>query len=477
MTKKRWIVWIIAGAMAASMTACGGTKDGKADDVQVVAENMVQKGTESEVINKKDQEPASEAEMGAVGGWSKAASPEITEAYKKMFEKLNSTLCGAQYEPVALLETQVVAGTNYRFLCRITATVPDAKPYYAVVDVYEDLQGEVSITNTVDSKVEAPTEPIPGGYTEAKNMQLTDEAKKAFDQATATLTGMTYEPLLLVGTQVVAGTNYMIFCKAEASTAVAEQSYAFLTIYEDLQGKAEVYEIQNLGAEEETEKEAEKATENEESGKTTESTEKFEKFETDTEEQSSTEAESEPIEGGWTKADSAKITKEHKKLFEKATKELVGATYEPVALLETQVVAGTNYRFLCKITPVVPNGKPRYSVVELYEDLSGNVSITKTMDSELEAPTEQLDGGYSEDISMKLSKDAKVAFSKATETLTGVSYDPVLFLGSQVVAGTNYRILCRTTAATAGAEEGYAILTIYADLEGNATISDIAELK
>ena len=294
MTKKRWIVWIIAGAMAASMTACGGTKDGKADDVQVVAENMVQKGTESEVINKKDQEPASEAEMGAV---------------------------------------------------------------------------------------------------------------------------------------------------------------------------------------EETEKEAEKATENGESGKTTESTEKFEKFETDTEEQSSTEAESEPIEGGWTKADSAKITKEHKKLFEKATKELVGATYEPVALLETQVVAGTNYRFLCKITPVVPNGKPRYSVVELYEDLSGNVSITKTMDSELEAPTEQLDGGYSEDISMKLSKDAKVAFSKATETLTGVSYDPVLFLGSQVVAGTNYRILCRTTAATAGAEEGYAILTIYADLEGNATISDIAELK
>ena len=43
--------------------------------------------------------------------------------------------------------------------------------------------------------------------------------------------------------------------------------------------------------------------------------------------------------------------------------------------------------------------------------------------------------------------------------------------------GDYNRILCRTTAATAGAEEGYAILTIYADLEGNATISDIAELK
>ena len=463
MTKKRLITWIIAGAMAASLTACGGTKEAKTDDGQVVAENMVQKGTESQLFGKKDQDPATEAKVQpVVGGWTKADSPEITEEYKKMFETLNSTLAGAQYEPVALLETQVVSGTNYRFLCRITATVPDAKPYYAVVDVYKNLKDEVSIINSVDSKVEAPTQQLAGGYTEPKSMQMTDEAKKAFDKATETLTGMSYEPLLLVGSQVVAGTNYRIFCKATASTEGTDQRYAFLTIYADLKGNATVSEINELGAAEE---ETESATE---ASETDTESEKFES----TEETAPAE-----IVGGWTKADSSKITKEHKALFKKATEKLAGATYEPVALLETQVVAGTNYRFLCKITATVPDAKPYYAIVELYEDLQGEVSITDTKDSGIEAPTEQLDGGYSESDSMELTGEAKEAFSKATETLTGVSYEPVLLLGSQVVAGMNYRILCRATASTASADQGYAILTIYADLQGNTTISEVVDLK
>ena len=462
MKKQRWITWIIAGAMAASLTACGGAKDATTENGGVVAENMVQKGTELGLIKKKDQDPGEKATIEvSVGGWTKAESPEIREEYKKMFETLNSTLAGAQYEPVALLETQVVSGTNYRFLCRVTATVPDAKPYYAVVEVYKNLKDEVSITNTVESKVEAPTEQLLGGYTESKSMVMTDEARKAFDKAAETLTGMTYQPMLLVGTQVVAGTNYLIFCKGTASTAGKDQVYAFLTVYADLQGNATISEIRELGAEEEA-------------------AESTEAFETDTEAEPhiTTEAtEPEQLDGGWAKADSPKITKEHKALFKKATEKLAGATYEPVALLETQVVAGTNYRFLCRITATVPDATPCYSIVTLYEDLKGEVTITDTTDSGIEAPTQQLPGGYSEAESMELTGEAKEAFSKATETLTGVSYEPVLLLGSQVVAGMNYRILCRATASTASADQGYAILTIYADLQGNATISEVVDLK
>ena len=49
------------------------------------------------------------------------------------------------YEPVALLATQVVSGTNYCFLCRGTVTYPDAQPGYYYVYVYEDLSGNAEI--------------------------------------------------------------------------------------------------------------------------------------------------------------------------------------------------------------------------------------------------------------------------------------------------------------------------------------------
>ena len=38
---------------------------------------------------------------------------------------------------VALLSTQVVAGTNYRILCEATVVYPGAESHYAVMTVYE----------------------------------------------------------------------------------------------------------------------------------------------------------------------------------------------------------------------------------------------------------------------------------------------------------------------------------------------------
>ena len=46
------------------------------------------------------------------------------------------------YKPIALLGTQIVAGTNYCFLCETTVVVPDAQPSYALVYVFDGLEGE-----------------------------------------------------------------------------------------------------------------------------------------------------------------------------------------------------------------------------------------------------------------------------------------------------------------------------------------------
>ena len=52
-----------------------------------------------------------------VGGWSVPASHEVTEEHKKIYKNACSKYdgTGSSHEPVALLATQVVNGTNYCF--------------------------------------------------------------------------------------------------------------------------------------------------------------------------------------------------------------------------------------------------------------------------------------------------------------------------------------------------------------------------
>ena len=64
-----------------------------------------------------------------------------------------------------------------------------------------------------------------------------------------------------------------------------------------------------------------------------------------------------------------------KAAFEKATEGLVGCTYEPIAILGTQVVSGMNYCLLCKTTVVTPDAPVSYTLVYIYEALDGTAEI------------------------------------------------------------------------------------------------------
>ena len=82
--------------------------------------------------------------------------------------------------------------------------------------------------------------------------------------------------------------------------------------------------------------------------------------------------------GGWQScpAQSGLLPSDAQAAFDKATGTLVGASYTPVALLSTQVVAGMNYCILCQITPVVPDAVPVWALVYIYADPAGNASIS-----------------------------------------------------------------------------------------------------
>ncbi|MBR4728335.1 MAG: hypothetical protein IK080_10655 [Clostridia bacterium] len=178
------------------------------------------------------------------------------------------------------------------------------------------------------------------------------------------------------------------------------------------------------------------------------------------------------IVGGWENDKSPVITEEFRQVFEKAAANLDGVDYTPIAYLSSQVVAGKNHRVLCKAVTVVPDAVPTYAIVTVYEDLTGNAEITDVVRCDVEVGQPGLAGGWNEPDSPEVTDAAKDALTKACETLTGAEYTPVALLATQVVAGTNYRILCESKATVPGAQTEYVIVTVYADLQGNAEITD-----
>lgn len=75
-----------------------------------------------------------------------------------------------------------------------------------------------------------------------------------------------------------------------------------------------------------------------------------------------------------------------------------------------------------------------------------------------------------------LPEDAQAAFDKATEKLLGAEYTPVSLMATQLVSGMNYCILCQVSPVVPDSKPKWALVYIYADLQGNAEIMNVYEL-
>lgn len=81
--------------------------------------------------------------------------------------------------------------------------------------------------------------------------------------------------------------------------------------------------------------------------------------------------------GGWN-IDDVKVCNLPQKAqsaFTAVTSELVGADYEPVAYLGSQLVNGTNYRILAIKTAVVPNGGKSFVKMVVNEGSDGSTRL------------------------------------------------------------------------------------------------------
>ena len=84
--------------------------------------------------------------------------------------------------------------------------------------------------------------------------------------------------------------------------------------------------------------------------------------------------------GAWQVCEDPTVTEEAQAVLDKALEGFVGSKVEPAALLATQVVAGTNYCFLCRVTPVVPNAQSAWCLVYVYRALDGSARILEFQD-------------------------------------------------------------------------------------------------
>lgn len=196
-----------------------------------------------------------------------------------------------------------------------------------------------------------------------------------------------------------------------------------------------------------------------------------------------------PAVGGWVlyeNTDAVKLPDEAQTAFDKATEGLTGVGYTPIALIGTQVVAGINYAILCQAATVTAAPETSIKVLIIYADLEGSAEVTKIADFDIADYTqgegkspEQLAGGWSapEDVTaLPLPKDAQTAFDAAVKDYTGNGLTPMALLGTQVVAGSNFAILCHSTLVTENPVSQIQVATVYADLEGNSEITNLCTI-
>lgn len=229
--KKQMISVCAATVLAASMLA-GGAVQAFAAPAQPADETA----------------PAVISEENCVSdSWKRAADPTVTTKVRKLFDKAFDGLVGASYTPAAVLATRTTAkGTQYRVLCKRTVCYPGAQEQYVVVTLQRGLLGRAEILNVDDALCETDLvddKEMTGGWQEAQSPAMTDEAKAAFEKATEGLLCVDYVPVALLSTQVVAGTNYRILCEATEVYPGAETHYAVMTVYEGLDGSANILSV------------------------------------------------------------------------------------------------------------------------------------------------------------------------------------------------------------------------------------------
>nr|WP_308508470.1 hypothetical protein [uncultured Stomatobaculum sp.] len=221
--------------LSVMLAACG---QGKAETSTAAA---AESGTETETRESDDI---------LMDGWSAnqgSLAPADNADAMKAFDAAVEGMTGYKYEVLAVLGSQPVAGTNYAYLCKGTAVVPDAEPSYLLVNVYEDLDGKAELRGTRELlPVAAAKMTAEWKYNSGdSDLQANPAVQKVFEAALTGKVGSVYEPFVYIGGAGEPENSYTLLCGNRA-VPNADRNFCLLTVRRKADGSAEVLDTEKL---------------------------------------------------------------------------------------------------------------------------------------------------------------------------------------------------------------------------------------
>ena len=224
--------------------------DSKDTEKESSAPNAAESGaTEGE---KGKAENNSDSLVGAYNtnlvSFSLKDNPDAMNAFEAAFPNgYNYT----HYEPIALLGTQVVSGTNYLYLCKSTWTDYQENVSFVLLQIYQDLSGKSEV---MGSAILFPTEESEEdgedySYNTGSYLQENIPAiQNAFKEAVPDDENAYYIPLAYIGKHTQEGKpeEDVIFTAKDPRGTDAKISYELFYITKDKNGKAKLVKTEDV---------------------------------------------------------------------------------------------------------------------------------------------------------------------------------------------------------------------------------------
>ena len=242
---------------AAKESSSTGISDAKkesskadSEDTESSAPNPTETGaTEGE---KGKAENNSDSLVGAYNtnlvSFSLKDNPDAMNAFEAAFPNgYNYT----HYEPIALLGTQVVSGTNYLYLCKSTWTDYQENVSFVLLQIYQDLSGKSQV---VGSAILFPTEESREegeDYIDNTGSYLPENIpaiQNAFKEAVPNNENVSYIRLAYIGKHTQNGKpeEDVIFTAKKSKGKDAKTNYELLYIVKDKDGKAKLVKTEDV---------------------------------------------------------------------------------------------------------------------------------------------------------------------------------------------------------------------------------------
>ena len=227
----------------------------KTDSKDTEEESSTLKPSESGAIAEEKEKAQNNTDAPLVGAYntnlvsfSLKDNPDAMNAFEAAFPNgYNYT----HYEPIALLGTQVVSGTNYLYLCKSTWTDYQENVSFVLLQIYQDLSGKSEV---MGSAILFPTEESREegeDYIDNTGSYLPENIpaiQNAFTEAVPDNENVSYIPLAYIGKHTQEGKpeEDVIFTAKKSKGKDAKTNYELLYIGSGKGGKAKLVKAENV---------------------------------------------------------------------------------------------------------------------------------------------------------------------------------------------------------------------------------------